>query len=83
METSAFEADCIDDAKPSELLGKTSINAKVILGASLGLAATPSVLPAVKVASPAASVATILKVITVALAGAASNYAEYPTEFEV
>ena len=59
------------------------MRAKVILGASLGFAATPSVLPAVNVVSSAASVATILIVITVALAGAASNFAKYSTVFEV
>ena len=83
FETSAFEADCMFADKPCALVGCTSISAKVILGASLGFSGTPSVLPAVKVSSAAASVATILIVITVADPTAASSFAEYSTVFEV
>ena len=71
------------DAKPCPLVGYSSINAKVILGASFGFAGTPDVLPPVKVVSSAPSVETILIVTTVAVAGAAFNLAYISTVFDV
>ena len=79
FETSAFESTLIAAASPCASVGNNSSNAKVILGASFGLAATPSVLPAVKVSSLSASVETILTVNTVADPTAALSFAEIST----
>lgn len=68
---------------PCALVGYTSITAKVILGASFGLAATPDVFGEVYVVSSAGSVDTILTVITVAEPGEAFSLALYVTVFVV
>ena len=83
LDTSALALVWILDASPCVSLGKCSINAKVILGASFGLAGMPAVLPAVKVVSSAASTDTILIVMTVAEAMAAFNFADISTVLEV
>ena len=75
FETSALELDCIAADSPSALVGYTSIKAKVILGASFGLAGTPAVLPDVYVVSAAASVEIIFTVIVTAVPTAASSLA--------
>ena len=70
-------------ASPSVSLGLEASSAKVILGASLGLAGTPDVFGEVYVVSSAASVETILIVNTVAESTAAFSLAEYSTVFDV
>ena len=70
-------------ANPCESSGKFSVSVSVIIGASLGLAATPSVLPEVYVVSAAGSDATCLMVSTVAEPTAAFNLADISSVSEV
>ena len=71
------------EANPSALVGKCSVNASTMAGASLGLAGTPDVLGEVYVSSSAGSDATDLIVNTVAEFTAALSLADISNVLDV